>query len=459
MKSTSFLLALPLILAPALHAKPIPAIHEEYNATLKAQMPLEQGWANPPRLARTRCWWWWLNGNTDKETITRDLEAMKANGLGGANVIDAGGDTQEGNKRVPHGPDFGSKEWRELFRHTMAEADRLGLELGFNIQSGWNLGGPSVPIEESSKKATFSTTTTEGGKAIDLKLAEPPKKSGFYRDVAVVAVPLGAPAGSTAKLTASSSQANLNAGNAMDGNAETFWVSNSKQAGDGPSEAKPQWLELQFDRAVRADRLVITPRPGYGPKRGKLQVIENNKPREIAGFSMEANAPATIEFPATDARNFRIVFTDAWDAQARPAAQCAGRGSRVVLGRHRAGARRRTRRWKNPQSGSEGVFQISRQFHRCRGVASDRYRAGTTGRLQPASRAKSLISQNPPTPPAACAGPHRRGAGRSCVSATPSAARMFPPTARAAAAMPSTTWIAPRSILTGAKRSIRFSPM
>lgn len=316
MKASRFLFA--LILAPALPAKPIPAIHEEYNATLKAQMPLEQGWANPPRLARTRCWWWWLNGNTDKKTITRDLEAMKANGLGGANVIDAGGDTQEGNKRVPHGPHFGSKEWRELFRHTMAEADRLGLELGFNIQSGWNLGGPNVPIEESSKKVTFSTTTIEGGKVIDLKLAEPPKKSGFYRDVAVVAVPLGTPAGSTAKLTASSSQAELNAGNAMDGNAETFWVSNSNQPGDGPSEAKPQWLEFQFDRAVRADRLIITPRPGYGPKRGKLQVIENNKPREIAGFLMETKAPATIEFPATEARNFRIVFTDAWDAKPGP---------------------------------------------------------------------------------------------------------------------------------------------
>jgi hypothetical protein len=133
-----------------------PAIHEEYNATLRARIPLDQGWENPPRLARTRVWWWWLNGDTDKQTITRDLEAMKANGIGGANVIDAGGDDQDGNRRVPHGPDFGSEEWRGLFSHAVAEAERLGLELGFNIQSGWNLGGPKVPIEESSKRATFS---------------------------------------------------------------------------------------------------------------------------------------------------------------------------------------------------------------------------------------------------------------------------------------------------------------
>jgi hypothetical protein len=180
-------------------AEILPAIHDEYNATLRAQVPLEQGWNNPPRLARTRVWWWWLNGDNDKSTITRDLEAMKANGIGGANIIDAGGDNQEGNRRVPHGPDFGSKEWRELFSHAVAEAERLGLELGFNIQSGWNLGGPKVPIEESSKRVSFSKTPVTGGAVLDVALAQPPSNAGFYRDVAVLAVPLGKPSGTGAR--------------------------------------------------------------------------------------------------------------------------------------------------------------------------------------------------------------------------------------------------------------------
>lgn len=185
-----------LYLCPVLPASAVtvPAIHAEYNASLKAQIPLEQGWQNPPRLARTRVWWWWLNGQTDKETITRDLEAMKAAGMGGANIIDAGGDTQEGNRRVPHGPDFGSPEWRKHFTHAVAEADRLGLELGFNIQSGWNLGGPKVTVEESSKKITFSRIGVDGGKLLELPLAAPPAKSGFYREIAVLAVPLPADA-------------------------------------------------------------------------------------------------------------------------------------------------------------------------------------------------------------------------------------------------------------------------
>lgn len=43
--------------------------------------PLDVGWANPPRDARVRAYWWWLNGNVTRESITRDLEEMKAKGL------------------------------------------------------------------------------------------------------------------------------------------------------------------------------------------------------------------------------------------------------------------------------------------------------------------------------------------------------------------------------------------
>ena len=69
-------------------------------------MPLESGWENPPNEARLRAYWWWLNGNVTKESLTRDLEQMKAKGFGGAVIFDAGGATAEGNAPVPHGPTF-----------------------------------------------------------------------------------------------------------------------------------------------------------------------------------------------------------------------------------------------------------------------------------------------------------------------------------------------------------------
>ena len=46
---------------------------------------------------------------------------------------------------------FGSPPWRELFTHALREADRLGLEIGLNLQSGWNLGGPMVTPDRAAK--------------------------------------------------------------------------------------------------------------------------------------------------------------------------------------------------------------------------------------------------------------------------------------------------------------------
>jgi hypothetical protein len=58
---------------------------------ISAAENLEAGWADPPREARLRAYWWWLNGCVTRDAITRDLEAMKAKGFGGAMICDADG--------------------------------------------------------------------------------------------------------------------------------------------------------------------------------------------------------------------------------------------------------------------------------------------------------------------------------------------------------------------------------
>ena len=151
---------------------------------------LRAGFINPPAQARLRCYWWWLNGNTDKATITHDLEEMKAKGFGGALLVDANGSEQGGNKNVPAGPTFGSPAWTELFVHAVAEADRLGLEITLNITSGWNLGGPNVKPEQASKVLTYSRIQVSGGAPSHLLPPAPEAVNGFYRQIAVLAYPL-----------------------------------------------------------------------------------------------------------------------------------------------------------------------------------------------------------------------------------------------------------------------------
>ena len=156
---------------------------------------LRAGFAAPPPSARMRCYWWWLNGNTDKATITHDLEEMKAKGFGGALLVDANGANQNGNNNVPAGPTFGSPAWVELYTHALHEADRLGLEITLNITSGWNLGGPDVTPDQASKLLTWTRTQVTGGTHVDIQLSAPTSSNNFYRQIAVLAYPLhhGAP--------------------------------------------------------------------------------------------------------------------------------------------------------------------------------------------------------------------------------------------------------------------------
>jgi hypothetical protein len=156
----------------------------------QARGPLETGFADPPPEARLRCYWWWLNGNTNEPAITRDLEQMRAKGYGGAILVDANGSEQQGNRMVPAGPTFGSPRWRELYRHALREAARLGLEISLNVESGWNLGGPSVKPEQGAKLLTFSRIAVRGPGEIRQALPQPPATIGYYRDIAVLAYPL-----------------------------------------------------------------------------------------------------------------------------------------------------------------------------------------------------------------------------------------------------------------------------
>jgi hypothetical protein len=152
---------------------------------------LREGFINPPAEARLRCYWWWLNGNTNEATISHDLEEMRAKGYGGAILVDANGSEQQRNRMVPAGPMFGTARWRELYRHALKEAARLELEISLNIESGWNLGGPAVKPEQAAKLLTFSRMTVQGPAEIRRTLPQPPANLGFYRDIAVLAYPLG----------------------------------------------------------------------------------------------------------------------------------------------------------------------------------------------------------------------------------------------------------------------------
>jgi len=243
---------------------------------------LEKGFAVPPAEARLHAYWWWLNGNVTKEAITRDLEAMKEKGFGGALITDAGGASQDGNLQVPAGPVFGSAAWRELYRHALREGARLKVEMALNIQSGWNLGGPSVTAEDAAKILCYTETIVKGPGPVTVNLAAPQARNNLLREVAVVAVPDRAPQIS-GEVTASSSHKDYPVSYVSDNAIGTFWVSD----GIASSTNALAWIRVSFDcdRAVNA--LSLTGRAKHGPKEVSVFAINaDGTKRLIAGASI-----------------------------------------------------------------------------------------------------------------------------------------------------------------------------
>ncbi|HYX06254.1 MAG TPA: glycosyl hydrolase, partial [Bacteroidales bacterium] len=148
---------------------------------------LEAGFRQPPPQSRLRCYWWWLNSYTTKETITRDLKEMKAKGYGGATLVDAGSSSYDIARKTKSGPRYLSPAWMELYKYAVKEADRLGIELSVNLGSGWNPGGPSITPENAMKKLVYADTIVSGGGILNIRLPEP-EKNLLYKDVMVQAI-------------------------------------------------------------------------------------------------------------------------------------------------------------------------------------------------------------------------------------------------------------------------------
>jgi hypothetical protein len=169
---------------------------------------LSKNFITPPDASKSSCYWWWFNGLVDKEGITRDMEEFRAKGMGEVLMVNSSGGL--GGVPFPQGAKFMSEEWKELYRHAMKEAKRLGIGVGINMSSGWCMGGPWIKPENSGRWYLQSELALAGPQKFSGKLPLPGNRVGYdnvfnppgfkeyidlpleqldYRDTAVVAIP------------------------------------------------------------------------------------------------------------------------------------------------------------------------------------------------------------------------------------------------------------------------------
>ena len=113
---------------------------------------LYEDFATPPVAARPWCYWYWVNGNVDRETATADLEAMKRMGFGGVLMMDPRGYDRQVWK-PPVKLAFASPEWYGMVAYCVKECARLGLTFTMNLSDcGGSLKGPWRTGEDGPKR-------------------------------------------------------------------------------------------------------------------------------------------------------------------------------------------------------------------------------------------------------------------------------------------------------------------
>jgi len=160
-----------------------------------------------------------MGSNISSNGITRDLEALKAEGFGGTTMCSLADVCTPWAGNISNSPTPGviayqSDSWWNFVRHAAAESKRLGLEFGMHNCAGYETsGGPWITPELSMQQVVWSTTRVTGPGKFDGALLRPhpnihadeafpvyspngklgrpevPGRLNYFRDIAVLALP------------------------------------------------------------------------------------------------------------------------------------------------------------------------------------------------------------------------------------------------------------------------------
>ncbi|MCB1126584.1 MAG: hypothetical protein KDM81_08830, partial [Verrucomicrobiae bacterium] len=123
-------------------------------------------WPEITREARPWSYWWWLGSAVDTTNITRELTRYRDAGWGGVHIIPIYGAKGWEDRYL----NYLSPEWMAMLRHTVEQANRLGLGVDMTTGSGWCFGGPAVTESEANAVVTPRNFEVSAGSRLDLRV-------------------------------------------------------------------------------------------------------------------------------------------------------------------------------------------------------------------------------------------------------------------------------------------------
>ena len=124
-----------------------------------------RGW--PAITRETKPWtrWWWQGSAVEPDSLTAQLEAFKAAGIGGVEITPIYGVRGAEDRFIP----YLSDTWMKMLDHTLREARRLDLGVDMATGTGWPFGGPWVDDDISPRSIAHKTWVLGAGE----RLTEP----------------------------------------------------------------------------------------------------------------------------------------------------------------------------------------------------------------------------------------------------------------------------------------------
>ena len=129
------------------------------------------GFQNPPVNSRLFVRWWWNGNRLDKNEVLRELDVMKAAGIGGVeiNPIAFPGNTDPVGYEAMTMFD---NNWLDVLYVALQGAKERGIVCDMIVGSGWPFGGEFLKKEEQTQMVTIETIDLKGGKKYNFKIKD-----------------------------------------------------------------------------------------------------------------------------------------------------------------------------------------------------------------------------------------------------------------------------------------------
>jgi hypothetical protein len=111
---------------------------------------LKSGFKNPPADAKPMMRWWWFGTAVEKPEILRELQQMKADGIGGAELAFVYPEVLDDPAKNLINEPFVGAAMLDNVRYAETEGRKLGLRIDVTLGSGWPYGGPATTLAEAA---------------------------------------------------------------------------------------------------------------------------------------------------------------------------------------------------------------------------------------------------------------------------------------------------------------------